>query len=205
MGEVCIIRDLSHFLSTKRRSYLWRASFCCVKSVFSLFPLSLSSGRLTTGLFWRWTGIQSMTSYCQVEKTVNIRWAVFDCTFRHLGGVLNLFFSMFKPCPLSTGMGQLWPTAFLLLIPWLPNNFFVLGTRRRGVFCGLLQHSAALWQDWSKNISFTFNHFLIFKFLCSVTTLPVECQVTLLHLFQKARGKISRCHRRFTLFHKVGW
>lgn len=54
------------------RSYVWTALMCC--------DLSLSSGRLMMGLFWRWTGIQSMTSYCQVEKTVNTRWEVFGYT-----------------------------------------------------------------------------------------------------------------------------
>lgn len=28
------------------------------------------------GSFWKWTGTQSMTSYCREERTVNIRWTV---------------------------------------------------------------------------------------------------------------------------------
>lgn len=136
-------------------------SLCCVDIKLSLppptphptpvslsLPVSLCSGRLMMGLFWRWTGTQSMTSYCQVEKTVNIRWAVFEYTCRRLG-VLNCFLP-FKPCPPSIGMGQLWPSALLLVVSWLPGHLFVLGSRWRGVFCGLLQHPAALWQDWSK-------------------------------------------------------
>lgn len=84
------IRALSHFNNRKKLYVL-----CWHQIVFPLFLLFLSSGRLMTDLSWRWTGILSMTSYCQVEKTVNIRWAVFEYTFRCLwgGGVVKSFFT----------------------------------------------------------------------------------------------------------------
>ncbi len=199
------MRGLSHFYSTKGRSYVWIASLCCVDIKLSLsLPLSLSSGGLTMGLCWRWTGIQSMTSYCQVEKTVNIRWAVFEYTFRRLGGVLNRFLP-FKPCPPSTGMGQLWPSALLLFISWLPSHLFVLGTRWRGVFRGLLQHPAALWQDRSKKNTFTLHQYLIYELLCERWRLLLSTTVAKRKKEQIVGGENEKCSSSLVHWHKVNW
>lgn len=150
MFSLFFVEGFIHFSSTKRRSYVWITSLCCVDITF----LSLSSGRLTMGSFWRWTGIQWMTSYCQVQKTVNIRWAVFEYTSRPDVLWVFDFFYFFKSRPASTGMGQLWSSALYLVVSRLPDHLFVLGSGWRGVCCGLLQHSAALWQDWSKKKPF---------------------------------------------------
>lgn len=146
---VGFIRALSHS-STTGKSYMYSADI----KLYFLFLLSFSSGRRMMDLFWKWTGIQWMTSSCLVAKTVNIKWAV-----QYVSILLDVLWvckilSPFKQRPASTGMGQLWPSSLLIVVSWLPNHLFVLGTRWRGFFCGLLQHLASLWQDWSKKTPF---------------------------------------------------
>lgn len=189
------IRALSHFNNRKKLYIL-----CWHQIVFSLFLLFLSSGRLMTDLSWRWTGIPSMTSYSQVEKIVNIRWAVFEYTFRRLWGVLNPFLPL-KPCPTSSGMGQFWPSALLLDVSWLSNHLFVLGTRWRGVFCGLLQHPAALWQDWSKKTPLTLHQYLIFELSHHVSPNRIILVIPELFYHYNGMSALSSC-RKSNLFWK---
>lgn len=97
----------------------------------------LSSGRPMMASFWRWTGIQSMTSSFQGEKIVNIRWAVSESyllTFLDVVGVVQFPLNLSGPL---TGMGQLRSSAVLFITSWLPSHLCVLVSRRRSVCCGL--------------------------------------------------------------------
>lgn len=79
-------------------------------------------------------------------------------------------------------MGQFWPSALLLVVSRIPNHLVVLGTGWRGVFCGLLQHLAALWQDWSKTP--------ILSLLIHNTATPYHFQFKVESLFTTSKSNL---------------